>query len=135
MFDQSKQRIFITDAIETIVVNIIFIVEKFDQYNKIFVEYEIKKKIYDEKHEKTFAYLNFIVEKNSRTHIANYINVEKTKNILKKQYEISNLIILNMSLQKICRTNQIDKIDFENYVQHLKQHCNKIKIVEKNISK
>ena len=94
-----------------------------------------KKTIYDEKHEKILAYLNFIVEKNSRTHIAKYINVEKTKNMLKKQYEISNLIILNMSLQKICRTNQIDKIDFENYVQHLKQHCNKIKIVEKNISK
>ena len=135
MFDQSEQRIFITDAIETTVINTIFIAEKSDQYNKILVEYEIKKKIYDEKHEKAFAYLNLIVEKNSRAHIAKYINVEKARNMLKKQYEISDLIILNMSLQEICRTNQIDKVDFENYVQHLKQHCNKIKIVEKNISK
>ena len=135
MFDLSKQRTSITNAIERRNVNVIFIDEKIDRYNKILVEYDIKKNVYDEKHEKTLVYLNLIVEKNSRIHIAKYINAKETRNMLKKQYEISNLITLNMSLQEICRTNQIDKVNLEDYVQHLKQYCNKIKIVEKNVSK
>ena len=78
--------------------------------------------------------INLILKFNFKIHIKHHINSYFATKILKKQYEISDLTIVDMIFQKICRINMIDKISIIAFDEHLKQQYNYVLIANHEIS-
>ena len=63
-------------------------------------------------------------DEQSRIFIKNFTNVNKAYEILKREYDIIDLIIIDVSMQKLCRVNCVDKEELIEYSIHIKHHIN-----------
>ena len=104
-----------------------------NQYKKNLKKYENNDENYDEKHEKIVAMFDIICETEFRIHIKDFLNFETIYAKLVQQYDTTNLTTIDKSLQKICRTNMIDKRSVNAYVEHFKRHDNEIKSIDQTI--
>ena len=69
----------------------------------------------------------------SREHVKNYEDSKLVIAKLLKQYETTNLIIIDISFQKICRFNMNEYKSINEYVEHIQRHYNKILTTDKII--
>ena len=69
----------------------------------------------------------------SREHVKNHEDSKLVIAKLLKQYETTNLIIIDISFQKICRSNMNEYKSVNEYVEHIQRHYNKILVANKII--
>ena len=100
---------------------------------KNFENYEKKMKKWIEKHEKIITIIHLTILLEFREHVKNHINTILILTKLLKQYEITNLIIINIFFQEICRSNMNDYKSINEYVEHIQRHYNKIFAIDKII--
>ena len=103
------------------------------KYDKAFENYESKKENWNTEHEEAMKIILLIIMFESREHIKNHENAALTIAKLLKQYETTNLIIIDISFQKICRFNMNDFKSINEYAKHIQRHYNKILIANKII--
>ena len=66
-----------------------------------------------------------------REHVKNHINAQKIIVKLLKQYDISNIITVNLTFQKICRFNMKNFFNIFEYAKHIQRNYNKIFQIDK----
>ena len=76
----------------------------------------------------------FIIMFEFREHIKYHINSKNVITKLLKQYETTNLIIIDIFFQKICRFNMKNYKTISEYVEHIQRHYNKIFATNKIIN-
>ena len=69
-------------------------------------------------------------EEESRIFIQNMKNSHLIFEVLKRQYGVTDLTTLNMSVQKLCHTTLTDKGNVTQYVAHMKEHINRLNQVK-----
>ena len=72
----------------------------------------------------------FFVKTKFRIFIQNFIDFNLAFQMLKIQYDIIDLITLNVSIQKLCRINMFDKNEIIQYATHMKHHINKLRQIQ-----
>ena len=108
---------------ETIIVDVIIAKQK-KNYKKEKKKYENELMIWKKKHEKCMIMFTLACDEKSRIFIKNFTNANKTYEILKREYDIIDLIIIDASIQKLCRVNCVDKEELTQYSTHMKYHIN-----------
>ena len=104
-----------------------------NKYDQDLKEYVTKKKKFYDDHENAMSIMYLIIMFESREYIKNYKNSMTIINKLLKQYDISNLIIIDIFFQEICRSNMNEFKSINEYANHIQRHYNKILQVDKII--
>ena len=98
--------------------------EQKKKYKKEKKNYENELIVWEKKHEECMIMLTLTCDEQSRIFIKNFTNVSKTYEILKREYDIIDLVIIDVSMQKLCRVNCVDKEELIEYSIHMKHHIN-----------
>ena len=115
--------LFVITFDDAIIIEMI-INEQKKKYKKEKKNYENELIVWKKKHEKCMIMFTLTCDEQSRIFIKNFTNVNKTYEILKREYDIINLIIIDVSMQKLCRVNCVDKEKLIEYSIYMKYHMN-----------
>ena len=96
------------------------------KYDKALEDYESKKEDWDTEHEGAMGVILLIIMPEPREHIKNHENAALAIAKLLKQYGTTNLAIIDIFFQKICRSNMDDFKSVNEYAEHIQRHYNKI---------